>query len=329
MYSKIISSGNYIPEVILDNAMLEKMVDTSDEWITQRVGIDERRINNKYDNWEMGVIATQRAMEKAGVAPEEIDMIVTCTVTPDYFTPSTACIIQGKIGAVNAFAFDMNAGCSAFVYALDLVDSYIKARKVKTAVICCTESLSRVTDYTDRSSCVLFGDAAGSVIVRAAEDTGLLSSFVSAQGSDAGRITARALYNSDIFMKEKNVNEFTDKCKEKTIVMEGNEVYKFAVRALPKALDIALERAGLTIDDIKYVISHQANKRILSSVIKRYGMDENKMPMNIQKYGNTSSACIPVLLSELMESGKIEKGDKIAFVGFGAGLTYGAEIVEM
>lgn len=325
MFAKIIGTGSYAPDLILDNFKISEMVETSDEWIVERTGIRKRHICSEMENYQMGVIAAKKALENAGLDAKDIDMIIATTVTPDYVTPSTACCIQGEIGAVNAFAFDMNAGCTGFVYALDMADAFIKTGKAKNVLIVSSEILSRITDYTDRTTCVLFGDGAGAAVLTADDSTGILGSYLAAEGEKRDVLIARGLRNNSVF---------TDDCKDdglkgNFLKMDGKEVYKFAVNALPKAFDMALENAKVKSSDIKYLFAHQANERILKTVIKKYGFDEKTVPMNISEYGNTSSASIPILFDEYNKNGIIKKGDIIAFSGFGSGLTYGAVIVKM
>lgn len=324
MFAKIIGTGSYAPDLILDNFKMSEMVETSDEWIVERTGIRKRHICSEMENYQMGAIASKRALENAGLDADDIDMIIVTTVTPDYMTPSMACCIQGQIGASKAFAFDMNVGCTGFVYALDMADAFIKTGKAKNVLIVSSEILSRITDYTDRTTCVLFGDGAGAAVLTADENTGILGSYLAAEGEKGDVLIARGLRNNSVFTDFKD-----DGLKGHFLKMDGKEVYKFAVNALPKAFDMALENAGINASDIKYLFAHQANERILKTVIKKYGFDEKTVPMNISEYGNTSSASIPILLDEYNKKGMIKKGDIIAFSGFGSGLTYGAVVAKM
>ena len=322
--AKIIGIGKYLPEKIYDNAYLETVVDTSDEWIIRRTGIKERHVSeeNEYTT-DISAKAAMKAIENAKINAEEIDLIILATVSPDYYTPSCACVVQNTIGAVNAAAFDFNAACSSFVTGMVIADQFIKSGMYKTIMIICADVLTKVTDYQDRATCVLFGDAAGAVILRADEDCkGLISSELGADGSGAELITSLAVRNDEAEIEKRVAG------RKETIWMAGQSVMKFAVKAMSESSDRVLEKAGLTYDDIKLVIPHQANYRIVESAVKRMGIGEDKVYLNVHKNGNTSSSCIPVALAELEEEGRIQRGDKLLIVGFGGGLTWGAAIFE-
>ena len=322
--AKIIGIGKYLPEKIYDNAYLETVVDTSDEWIIRRTGIKERHVSedNEYTT-DISAKAAMNAIENAKINVEELDLIILATVSPDYYTPSCACVVQNKIGAVNAAAFDFNAACSSFVTGMVIADQFIKSGMYKTIMIICADVLTKVTDYQDRATCVLFGDAAGAVILRADEDCkGLISSELGADGSGAELITSLAVRNDEAEIEKRVAG------RKETIWMAGQSVMKFAVKAMSESSDRVLEKAGLTYDDIKLVIPHQANYRIVESAVKRMGIGEDKVYLNVHKNGNTSSSCIPVALAELEEEGRIQRGDKLLIVGFGGGLTWGAAIFE-
>ncbi len=322
--AKIIGIGKYLPEKIYDNAYLETVVDTSDEWIIRRTGIKERHVSedNEYTT-DISAKAAMKAIENAKINAEEIDLIILATVSPDYYTPSCACVVQNQIGAVNAAAFDFNAACSSFVTGMVIADQFIKSGMYKTIMIICADVLTKVTDYQDRATCVLFGDAAGAVILRADEDCkGLISSELGADGSGAELITSLAVRNDEAEIEKRVAG------RKETIWMAGQSVMKFAVKAMSESSDRVLEKAGLTYDDIKLVIPHQANYRIVESAVKRMGIGEDKVYLNVHKNGNTSSSCIPVALAELEEEGRIQRGDKLLIVGFGGGLTWGAAIFE-
>lgn len=329
--ARIIATGSYIPEFVLTNDGLSKSVDTNDQWIRERTGISQRRINADKTNREMASEAARRALDASGLDASDIDLILCSTVTNDNFTPALACYIQADIGAVNAFAFDLNAGCSGFVYALETASAFISssrpgAKPVNNVLIVCSENLSRITDYTDRSSCILFGDGAGAAIVCADIEHGMISSYIKTDGSGADSITAAALAPVNVHEDGTVTN-----CEERPVPalkMNGRKVFTFAVRAVPEAVEGALSAAGLTADDLKYLIMHQANTRIIDSAVERLGIDKSKAPMNIERYGNTSSASVPILLDELNREGKLCRGDKLAIAGFGSGLTYGVAIIE-
>lgn len=321
--AKIIGVGHYIPEKVYDNAYMESIVDTNDEWIVRRTGIKERHISadDEYTT-DMATKAGEMAIRNAGLTAEDIDLIILATVTPDYFTPSCACIVQANLGAKNAAAFDYNAACSGFVTGLMIAEQFIKAGTYKNILVVCADALSKATDYKDRATCVLFGDAAGAAVVCATEENGIMSIEIGADGESGMAITSLA-YRNDEEETQKRVSGRKD-----TIWMAGQAVMKFAVKAMADSSQRVLEKAGLTWDDIALVVPHQANYRIVDSAIKRMGIEQEKVFLNLEKYGNTSASCIPVALGEAVEEGRIKKGDKIILVGFGGGLTYAACVIE-
>ena len=312
--AKITGVGGYVPEKVYDNAYMESIVDTNDEWITRRTGIKERHISadNEYTT-DMATIAAKRAIENAGLTPEDIDLIMLATVTPDYFTPACACVVQSNLGAVNAAAFDYNAACSGFVTGLTIAEQFIKAGTYKHIVVVCADTLSKATDYKDRATCVLFGDAAGAAVVSASEEQGIIATDIGADGSSGHAITSLA-YRNDDEETEKRISHRKD-----TIWMAGQAVMKFAVKAMADASARVVNSAGLTWDDIALVVPHQANYRIVESAVKRMGITDEKVFLNLEKYGNTSASCIPVALTEAVQQGRIKKGDKVVLVGFGGG----------
>jgi 3-oxoacyl-[acyl-carrier-protein] synthase III len=315
--------GASLPEKVLTNYDLEKMVDTSDEWITTRTGIRERRIApENIAASDLSSEAGIKAIEMANLKAEEIDLIIVCTVTPDMMYPSTAAIVQNNIGAVNASAFDLSAGCTGFIYGVTTAKQFIKAGFYKHVLVIGCDVLSRVTDFTDRNTCILFGDGAGAVVVSRTEEEGIVDEYIKAEGSGGKHLTLPAggsRYPSSLETLEKRMH-YT--------YMDGTEVFKFAVKAMPEAVNNLLNRANCKIDEIDYLIPHQANIRIIESAAKRLGMPMNKIGMTIDKYGNMSSASIPVTLYDDFIEKKIKKGDKIVLVGFGAGLTYGAIMIN-
>lgn len=328
--ARIVSTGSYLPEFVLTNDTLSKMVETDDKWIRERTGISERRINTVTPNREMATSAALAALKNAEMSPLDIDLIIVSTVTNDKFTPALACCVQADIGASNAFAFDLNAGCSGFVYALETANAFIGAdrlasKHVNNVLIVCSECLSRITDYTDRSSCILFGDGAGAVVVAADTTHGVLGSYIKTDGTGADSITANAL--SAVNVNEDGTLSRKDS-ESPALTMNGRRVFTFAVKAVPEALIGALDAVGMSADELKYLVMHQANTRIIASAVERLGISPEKAPMNIDKYGNTSSASIPILLDELNREGKLTRGDKLAIAGFGSGLTYGVIILE-
>ena len=316
--------GRYIPEKVYDNAYFESIVDTNDEWITRRTGIKERHIaaDNEYTT-DLAVNAAKAALENAEISAEEIDLILLATVSPDYFTPCCACIVQDKIGAVNAAAFDFNAACSSFITGMVMAEQFIKNGTYKNILLVCADALSKVTDYEDRATCVLFGDGAGAAVLSASEGGGKMLAYeLGADGSGAMHITSLAV-RDDADEIEKRVSG-----RKETIWMAGQPVMKFAVKTMADATNRVLEKAGLTYDDIKLIVPHQANYRIVDSALQRMGVSHDKVILTLDKYGNTSSSCVPSALCEAVATGKIVRGDKVVVVGFGGGLTWGAAVFE-
>ena len=323
-YAAITGWGSAVPEKVLTNADLEKLVDTSDEWITSRTGIKERHIVSSHESTStMAIAAARQALERAGVSPWQVDLVICCTATPDFLFPSTACLIQHEIGAENAGAFDLQAACSGFIYGLSVGSQYIKTGDYKTVLVVAAEALSRFIDWTDRATCVLFGDGAGAVVLEASESRNGLLSFVLGShgvGEDLIKLPAGGARNPASLETLENGAHF--------IKMNGQEVYRFAVRIMGDSAVEALEKAGLKNEDISLFIPHQANLRIISSIADRLGLDPEKIFIDIDKYGNTSAASIPIALCEAVEAGRVKPGDNILFVAFGAGLTSAASIVK-
>ncbi len=316
--------GRYLPEKVYDNAYFESIVETNDEWITRRTGIKERHIaeDNEYTT-DLAVKAAMSAIEDAKISPEEIDLILLATVSPDYFTPCCACIIQEKVGAVNAAAFDFNAACSSFITGMVMAEQFIKNGTYKNILLVCADALSKVTDYKDRATCVLFGDAAGAVVLSADDNGGKMLAYeLGADGSGAMHITSLAVRDD-----EEEVAKRVSGRKE-TVWMAGQPVMKFAVKTMADATDRVLQKAGLTYDDIKLIVPHQANYRIVDSALNRMGVGKEKVMLTLEKYGNTSSSCVPAALTEAVAAGMIERGDKVVVVGFGGGLTWAAAVFE-
>ena len=319
MKTRIIGTGSCLPETVVTNNDLSKIMDTSDEWISSRTGIRERRLVKEETTTSMSVTAARRAMENAGVSAKDIDLIIVGTITGDYVTPSTACEIQAAIGADRAVAFDINAACSGFMFALHTADAYLQTGIYKTALILGAETLSKIMDWNDRSTCVLFGDGAGAAIVRI-DETGLLAYD---QGSDGAKGKVLACQN------RKNNNPLVDNPMDlQYTYMDGQEVYKFAVTTVPASIKKVVEEAGLTIEDIDYFALHQANIRIIQSVAKRLKVSEDKFPTSLDHCGNISAASVPILLDEMNQKGMLKPGMKIVLSGFGAGLTWGSAVIE-
>ena len=316
--------GRYVPEKIYDNAYFGSIVDTNDEWITRRTGIKERHIaaDNEYTT-DLAVNAAKNAIENSGIGAEDIDLVIMATVTPDYYTPCCACVVQNAVGAVNAAAFDFNAACSSFVTGMVMAEQFIKNGTYKNILLVCADALSKVADYEDRATCVLFGDAAGAAVLSADDNAnGMLAYEIGADGSGEMLISSLAV-RDDAEEVEKRVGG-----RKETVWVAGQSVMKFAVKAMADSTDRVLEKAGLTYDDIKLVVPHQANYRIVDSAIKRMGITDDKVILNLDKYGNTSSSCIPSALTEAVATGRIQRGDKVVVVGFGGGLTWAAAVFE-
>ena len=324
----ILGTGMCVPKTIASNEDYARFVETSDEWITTRTGIKTRHISDGTPAYLMSVESANQAIRNAGIAPEEIDLILHTSVTPDYVSPSMSCVVQGKIGAKNAACIDINCACAAFVYALDMARRYLAAGDMKHILIVATELLSKITDYEDRSTCVLFGDGSAACVVTAGE--GLFSSYLGADGTGAHSIFARSFPVDNVFSETKRLADYDGfgEWKEQKLYMEGREVYKFATHAMAEAIQKAADKAGISVGEIDRVAAHQANIRILETAASRLKLPMEKFYTNIAEYGNTSSASIPICLHEMQEKRLLKKGDKVCVVGFGAGLIYGAAIFE-
>ncbi len=320
----ILGIGHYAPEKVLTNKDLEKMVDTTDEWITERTGIKERRIAAPHEaTSDLGVKAGLRALENAGLKAEEIDLIIMCTLSADYKFPAAGCQVQDKLGAVNAGAFDLAAGCSGFVYGLAVASQMVATGSVNKILVIGAEVLSRVINWEDRNTCVLFADGAGAAVVGPVEEGyGFYDYVLGADGAGGEAIICHA-GGSRIPVTEENVRE-----KLHLAQMDGSEVFKFASRIMPEAINKVLAKAGLTADDIDIFVPHQANVRIIQSGAKRLKQPLEKFFINVQKYGNTSAGSVPIALSEAWEEGRIKKGDNVLLVGFGTGLTWASCVLK-
>src|SRR3989304_5934413 len=320
--SLITGTGSHVPSVILKNQDLEKIVDTNNEWIIARTGIKERRIVDGETTNDIAVKAAKNALKAAGVSPKEIDLIVAGTVTPDMLFPSTACFVQSHIGASRGIAaFDVSAACSGFLYALDVADKYIRAGISKKALVIGVDLFSKIVDWKDRNTCVLFGDGAGAVVLSAEKGKrGILSTHIHADGHYWKTLyTPLSLCSSPLH----------DKTPERSYMkMQGNELFKVAVRTMGEACQEALDHNGLRAEDISLLIPHQANMRIIKATAERLGLPEEKVYINLDRYGNTSAGSIPLALDEAVKKDMIKKGDIILFVAFGGGLTWASAIVR-
>ncbi|KAE8558949.1 beta-ketoacyl-ACP synthase III [Paenibacillus polymyxa] len=319
----VIGTGKYVPEKILTNKDLEEIVETSDEWIVSRTGIQERHIAApEQATSDLAYEAAVKALESAGMTAQDLDLIIVATVTPDMAFPSTACILQDKLGAKGAAAFDLSAACSGFVYGLATATSFIKTGIYNNALIIGADCLSRITDYTDRNTCVLFGDGAGAVVIgEVPEGRGFQSFDLGAEGAGG------TLLKLEAGGSRLPASADTLENKQHYIYMNGREVFKFAVRVMGTATVDVLEKAGLSKDDIDLFVPHQANIRIIQSAMQRLDLPEEKVVINVNKYANTSAASIPLALVEAAEEGRMKEGDRILMVGFGGGLTWGASVL--
>lgn len=320
---KMIGFGLYTPKNLIENERLQEFLDTSDEWIRTRTGIERRYISLEENTSDLAVEAGKIALAQSGLSAEDIDVIILATVTPDNFTPSTACIVQDKLGAKNAWAFDINAACTGFIYALKMGRSLIKSGEAKNALIIGAETLSKALNWEDRGSCVLFGDGAGATVITATEeDCGIKCVNVKSDGTKGDSLVIEALPLNSPFKNEKNVSE-------NYISMNGREIFKFATKVMEESIVEILENENIKIEEIDAIIPHQANLRIIDYVGKRLGIPTEKFILNLKNYGNTSGASIPIALCEAVDEGKVKKGDHIIMVGFGGGLTWGATLVKL
>ncbi|MES2012658.1 MAG: beta-ketoacyl-ACP synthase III [Pseudomonadota bacterium] len=313
-YSRIAGTGSYLPKKVLTNADLESMVDTTDEWIFARTGIRERHIvaDDEYTS-DLALHAARNAIDAAGIQASDIDLIIVATTTPDKIFPSTACILQQKLGIGGCPAFDVQAVCSGFVYALATADNFIKTGSAKCALVIGAESFSRITDWTDRSNCILWGDGAGAVILQASEEQGVISTHLHADGS---------------YEKMLHAPHKTEANSRGTIVMEGNGVFKVAVNTLDAIVDETLTANGLQKSDIDWLVPHQANIRILQATAKKLNMSMDRVVVTVDKHGNTSAASIPLALDTAVRDGRIKRGETILMEAFGGGFTWGSALIK-
>lgn len=325
---RITGTGSALPGRIVTNKELEQMVETSDEWIRERTGIGERHVSVGETVVTLASEAACKALEQAGKRAEEIDLILVATCSPEQYLPCCACQVQAAIGAVNALAFDVNAACSGFLFALNTADAYLRTGLAENALVIGSEVLSKLVDWTDRGSCILFGDGAGAVVVERCEASpGILGRALHSDGTGGGVLQCGARELTTPYARtsaaKTDQKQQTDD-REHYIQMDGQEVYRFATRRVPQCIEEALADAGLAVPDIDLFVLHQANARIIDAVAKRLHADREKFPTNLERVGNLSSASIPVLLDEQHRQGKLHRGDRIVLAGFGAGLTIGA-----
>lgn len=319
MTTKIIGIGSYVPDTVVTNQDLMKFLDTDDAWIRERTGICERRVSKDMGTCGLAIEAAKRAIDDAGIDPKEIDLIVLATSSGDRAFPAAAMDVQAAIEAVNAVGFDITAACSGFIFGLHIAHSFFAAGIYKTALIIGAETLSKVVDWTDRGTCILFGDGAGATVVRASE-TGIIRTLMGSDGTKGWTLECQA----------RNLGNCVNGIKPELgfMKMDGKEVFKFAVRKVPEIVAQILEDAQMDPEEIKYFVLHQANFRILEAASRRLKVPMDRIPVNIDRYGNTSAASVPILLDELKRDGKLERGDKLVLAGFGSGMTWGATLLE-
>ena len=321
MHSRVIGTGSYLPEKVLTNADLEKMVETSDEWIHSRTGIRERHIAEDNETTaDLAEKASRLAMEAAGVGPEEIDLIVLATTTPDKIFPSTACLVQSRLDIHGCAAFDVQAVCSGFVYALATADNFIKAGAARCALVIGAETISRLIDWTDRSTCVLFGDGAGAVVVQASDEPGILSTHLHADGDYENLLHVPAGISRDYDIVKQG-GAFVE--------MQGNAVFKMAVRTLGRIVDETLEHNNMGKHDIDWLVPHQANTRIIAATAKKLDMSMDHVVLTVGEHGNTSAASIPLAFDVAIRDGRIKPGQIILMEAFGGGFTWGSALLKM
>jgi 3-oxoacyl-[acyl-carrier-protein] synthase-3 len=321
IYTKITGTGSYVPSKVMTNDDLKAFVETSDEWIQSRTGIKERHIVTDEDTTDLGYEASLKAIEDAGIDKSEIDLLVVATVTPDNAFPGVSNMLQARLGLNEIMSFDINAACSGFLYALNIADKMIKSGAFKTALIVGAETLTRLTDWRDRNTCVLFGDAAGAMIIQSSDENKIKDVICGSRGDVDSNLICK---NVDV--KDPMVNAISE---QDHIHMNGREVFKFATRILPKTVNDLLDRNNITLDDLNCIVAHQANERIIDKAARDLNYPMEKMFLNISKYGNTSAASVPLAIDEAIKSGYLKKGDQFITVAFGGGLTWGGALITL
>lgn len=323
--AKIVGVGSYAPPKVLTNKDLEKMVDTTNEWIVERTGIKERHIaDDKVATSDIGLEAAKRALKDAKVKPEELDLIIVATITPDFAFPATACLIQDRLGAKKAAAFDLEAACSGFIYGLSVAKGFIASGEYDTVLVIASEVLSKITDWEDRATCVLFGDGAGAAVLRAApEGQGILSTYLRADGGNWNLLWVPAGGS-----RTPSTHKSIDKRLHYMKMEEGNKVFKVAVQSMQEAALEGIKRAGVRVEELSLLIAHQANLRIINAVAKRLKLPPKKVFINLDRYGNTSAASIPLALDEVVKKKRIKRGDLVILVAFGGGFTWASCVMR-
>ena len=321
VYARIAGTGSYLPEKILTNADLEKIVETSDQWIRERTGIQQRHIAAEGQTTvDLAEQAALRAMEAAGVTAAELDLIVMGTTTPDIIFPSSACLLQARIGANGCPAFDVNAACSGFIFALTTADKFIRSGAAKTVLVVGAETLTRMLDWSDRNTCVLFGDGAGAVVLKADTETGILSTHLHSDGGKKELLYNPVGVSAGFKLDEKNAGV--------RVLMAGSDVFKYAVKALDSVVDEALDANGIDKTQLDWLIPHQANLRIIEATAKRLAMPMDRVVLTVHKHGNTSAASVPLALDEAVRSGKVQRGQLVLMEAFGGGFTWGSALMR-
>ncbi|KOA19058.1 3-oxoacyl-[acyl-carrier-protein] synthase 3 [Clostridium homopropionicum DSM 5847] len=318
---RILGTGSYAPDNVVKNKDISKLVDTNDEWIVERTGIRERRVSTGEETSMLSVEAARRAIKDAGISPEDIELIIVATATPDNFIPSTACMVQKELEAKNATCFDVSAACTGFIYAVSIATQFIKTGQIKTALVIGAETLSKILNWEDRNTCILFGDGAGAAVLQRSDKQGIISLYTGSDGTGGEHLVLPAVQLNNPYCKSNNDTK-------NFVSMNGREIFKFATKIVIKCIEEVLKDTPYTLEDIKYIIPHQANAKIIEFVAKKLKVDNSKFYINLDRYGNTSGASIPIALDEVNKKGLLSSGDKIILVGFGGGLTFGAQLIE-
>lgn len=318
---RILGTGSYAPDNIVKNEDISKLVDTNDEWIVERTGIRERRVSTGEETSMLAVEAARRAIKDAGISAQDIELIIVATATPDNFIPSTACMVQKELEAKNATCFDVSAACTGFIYGVTIATQFIKTGQIKTALVIGAETLSKILNWEDRNTCILFGDGAGAAILERSEKPGIISLYTGSDGTGGEHLVVPAVSIKNPYCTVKDA-------KEMYASMNGREIFKFATKVVIKCIQEVLKDTPYTLEDIKYIVPHQANAKIIELVAKKLKIDYSKFYINLDRYGNTSGASIPIALDEVNKKGMLSSGDKIILVGFGGGLTFGAQLIE-
>jgi len=319
IYSRISGTGSFLPEKVYTNADLERMVDTSDEWITERTGIKQRHIAGEGETTcDLAEHASRAAIEAAGLSPDDIDLIVFATTTPDQVFPSTACLLQKRLGIHGPAAFDVQAVCSGFIYAISIADKFIKTGSAKNALVVGSETMSRIVDWTDRETCILFGDGAGAVVLSASDEPGIISTHLHADGQYEPLLTVPKGISTDYEAVKQS---------EAFINMKGREVFKVAVNTLGGIVEETLSAAGMTQDDVDWLVPHQANIRIINAIGKKLSLPSERVVVTVQNHGNTSAASVPLALDTAIRDGRIQRGETLFLEAFGGGFTWGSALL--